>query len=155
MYDVARIAEYIVNYSNEKGYGISNLKLQKVLYFVQGIFLREYGKVCFYEPIEAWDYGPVVPVAYRIYKHYGSTDIFSISFDGDVLQLFKKDTYANFNIKEEHKLLIKKVVDLLSEYDALELVEITHKQAPWKDSYIRGFNNEINVETIRRFFKDR
>ena len=33
------VARYIINYSNEKNYGISNLKLQKLLYFVQAFFL--------------------------------------------------------------------------------------------------------------------
>lgn len=38
-YKVLDICRHIINYSNEKDYGISNLKLQKVLYFVQAYFL--------------------------------------------------------------------------------------------------------------------
>lgn len=51
------VARYVINYSNEKEYGISNLKLQKVLYFIQACYLisdLEQGP-CFSERIEAWD----------------------------------------------------------------------------------------------------
>ena len=63
-YNVLDISRYIINYSNVKDYGISNLKLQKILYFVQAYFLIETGSPCFKEKIEAWDFGPVVPKAY-------------------------------------------------------------------------------------------
>ena len=38
-YDVLEVCRHVINYSNEKEYGISNLKLQKVLYFIQSYFL--------------------------------------------------------------------------------------------------------------------
>ena len=44
------ISRYIINYSNKKDYGISNLKLQKILYFVQAYFLiTEPYTACFNE----------------------------------------------------------------------------------------------------------
>lgn len=38
-YDVLEICRHVINYSNEQDYGISNLKLQKVLYLIQAYFL--------------------------------------------------------------------------------------------------------------------
>lgn len=38
-YDVLEICRHVINYSNEKDYGISNLKLQKVLYLIQDIII--------------------------------------------------------------------------------------------------------------------
>lgn len=38
-YDVLEICRHVINYSNEKDYGISNLKLQKMLYLIQAYFL--------------------------------------------------------------------------------------------------------------------
>ena len=76
-YNVSDVSRYVIKYSNDKGYGISNLKLQKILYFIQAYFLinTPNGNPCFKEKIEAWDFGPVVPEAYREYEQYGSTDI--------------------------------------------------------------------------------
>lgn len=81
MYHVLDVCRYIINYSNENDYGISNLKLQKILYFVQAFFLisSESKNPCFVEKIEAWDLGPVVPEAYHEYKQYGSGDIPTIT----------------------------------------------------------------------------
>lgn len=40
-YNVLDICRHIINYSDEKDYGVSNLKLQKLLYFVQAYFMLE------------------------------------------------------------------------------------------------------------------
>ncbi len=80
MYNVLDVCRYVINYSNDKDYGISNLKLQKVLYFVQAYFLISTPEQCFKERIEAWDFGPVVPEAYREYKQFGSSNIPSVSY---------------------------------------------------------------------------
>ena len=80
IYKVLDVSRHVINYSNTQDYGISNLKLQKILYFIQAFFLVSTPEQCFEEKIEAWDFGPVVPEAYREYKQYGSGDIPSISY---------------------------------------------------------------------------
>ena len=56
-YKVLDVCRHVINYSNEHDYGISNLKLQKVLYFIQAYFLtkKKDHTPCFDEKIEAWD----------------------------------------------------------------------------------------------------
>ena len=53
-YDLLGVCRLIVNYSNEKEYNISNLKLQKLLYYIQAYFLVKKKRPCFDEDIEAW-----------------------------------------------------------------------------------------------------
>ena len=65
MYSAIDIARYIIWYCKNHGYTISNLKLQKILYFVQAEFLVSAGAPCFYQDIEAWDFGPVIPEVYH------------------------------------------------------------------------------------------
>lgn len=60
MYDVLDVSYFIINYSNSKNYPISNLKLQKLLYFVQTYFLIIKDESCFTGDIVAWNIGPVV-----------------------------------------------------------------------------------------------
>ena len=52
-YDLLGVCRLIVNYSNEKEYNISNLKLQKLLYYIQAYFLVKKKRPCFDEDIEA------------------------------------------------------------------------------------------------------
>lgn len=75
MYKALDIARYIIERCREKNRTVSNLKLQKILYFVQAEFLVTKNQPCFAETIEAWDFGPVVPEVYYEYRMYGSANI--------------------------------------------------------------------------------
>lgn len=159
VYDVLEVCRHIINYSNEKNYGISNLKLQKILYFVQAYFLLESdGKSpCFAEKIEAWDFGPVVPVAYHEFKQYGSGDIPKIEFcyfmdDPSDIWSFEKTEYKDNVISKNDKEKIDKLVDRFSDYSAASLVYLTHQQAPWKSAYVQHQNIEITKESIWEYF---
>ncbi len=62
-YDVSDIANYFiwrVNAHEEFGENITNLQLQKLLYYAQGFNVAWYGRPLFLQPIEAWVHGPVV-----------------------------------------------------------------------------------------------
>ena len=159
-YNVLDVSRYVINYSNEKDYGISNLKLQKVLYFIQAYFLinEEKKTPCFCERIEAWDFGPVVPEAYREYKQYGSTNIPTmmsfIGFDEADIWNSERKLYQTGIISETDEKLINEVVDKFSDFSATDLVTLTHNQAPWKEAYVPYMNNEITVEAIKRYFNE-
>jgi uncharacterized phage-associated protein len=51
---------------------MSNLKLQKLMYYAQGFSLVLFNKPLFPERIEAWIHGPVIPAVYHKYKGYGA-----------------------------------------------------------------------------------
>ena len=70
-----RVAEYIITKSYENRTPVSNLKLQKLLYFVQGQAIKVYGERAFTESIEAWDYGPVVRSVYLKFRIFGAGPI--------------------------------------------------------------------------------
>lgn len=157
MNNVLDIARYIINYSNDRGYSISNLKLQKLLYFVQGVFLAETGKVCFPEEIEAWDFGPVVPNAYHEFKKYGSMNIPKIEsfikFEDNIWES-ERVNFNMFRIDKETRERVNRVVDQLSDFSATQLVRITHSQAPWINNYSRGRNRNIPIFSIKEFFNE-
>lgn len=157
-YNVLDVCRYVINYSNRKDYGISNLKLQKVLYFIQAFFLISTAEPCFNEGIEAWDFGPVVPEAYREYKQFGSGDIptvsYVIDFDSEDFWNSRIRDYKDDVISDKDKEMIRAVVDKFADYSATDLVTITHRQAPWKNTYQRGMNNEITVDEIKEYFND-
>lgn len=70
-YNVIDIATYIINYSNEIGSPVNNLKLQKLLYYVQAAALVKTNHMCFDSKTIAWKFGPAVPEAYHYYAEYG------------------------------------------------------------------------------------
>lgn len=145
MYSVLDVCRYVISYCNRKRYLLSNLKLQKLLYFIQAYFLTSCNRPCFREDIEAWDFGPVVPEAYYEYKKYGANSIpyiFYNPFEN------KKDV-----ITEDDKQLINYVLDEMAQYSATTLVAVTHAQDPWKEVY-KPYSPHIKIskESIREYF---
>lgn len=139
MYGALEIASYIIWYCRQKGYYVSNLKLQKILYFIQAEFLATRGWPCFDEEIQAWDFGPVVPEVYHQYKYFGSSNII-------------EDTNENPRILGRDRSLIDEMIEECNQYSASQLVDFTHRQSPWMDAYQRYSNNIISKESIRKYF---
>lgn len=74
MYPALNMAKYIIDKCTKDRYPISNLQLQKILYYIQREFLQQ-GAMAFPENIEAWQFGPVVPGVYKQYCGFGALPI--------------------------------------------------------------------------------
>lgn len=143
MYNALDVAHYIIKRCNDTGQLVSNLKLQKILYFVQAEFLVATGDACYREQIEAWDFGPVVPEVYRRYKSYGSAGI----------PYYCNDSMIPIsNIDQE---LMNAIIDKCAGYSASQLVEISHHQDPWRDAYKPYRNCPISNDSIKRYFTEK
>jgi uncharacterized phage-associated protein len=158
MYKVLDICRFVINYCNDNDYSLSNLKLQKILYFIQAYYLSntDSKQPCFSEKIEAWVFGPVVPVAYHEFKQFGNTNIPRISnyivYDESNFWDSKIKVYDDSNIDDVDKNTIRRIVDKFANFSTTSLVNITHRQTPWLTSYKKGENNEITIESIRSYF---
>lgn len=123
--------------------GLTNLKLQKLLYYAQGHFLGERGDALFSDPIEAWAHGPVVKAEYHRLKGYGNG---AIDVDEAVTDDFNWDDFRDV---EQHLIA---VWNTYGQYAAWALREKTHREAPW----LNAFNGERNVliteDALRDFF---
>ena len=60
------VADAFLHISTENRSGITNLKLQKLIYYAQAWFLALHDEALFDDPIEAWVHGPVVPEVFSI-----------------------------------------------------------------------------------------
>ena len=143
-YDVLDIARYIIERCNRQERSISNLKLQKILYFVQAEFLVSTGHPCFDEDFEAWSFGPVIPKVYHRYKVYGAGSI--------PVSEYKTQ---NLLITQSDQEIMNRMIDECSKYSATLLVNVTHRQAPWRQAYKKnGRNNIITKISIKKYFGD-
>lgn len=159
MNDVFDIARYLINKSFEKGHPISNLKLQKLLYYVQGVFLVAYDSPCFSQPIEAWGFGPVVSSVYHEYKEFGANNIprieeyFTSYFDDNSKITMGFKPYDEGCLDTKVKEIADIVIDTFLTTSATDLVSITHQQDPWKNIYSTSRKNiVISNESIKNYF---
>lgn len=138
-YNACDVAEFVIYYSNIIEKPLSNFKLQKLLYFIQGEFFR-HGSECFSDEMEAWDYGPVVENVYKKYKVYSG---------GNIPGFIAKNPAE---ITDDDKAIIESVIDKYKDTPANQLVEITHNQSPWKKSFKTGVRNIISKDSIKDCF---
>lgn len=132
------VAKYFLSLVDEEsGDSISNLKLQKMVYYAQGYNLAIHDRPLFHEPIEAWVHGPVVPELYRSFKQHGSEPIPFAS--------------ANLNkfMAEEIELL-DEMWDMFGQFSATKLRNMTHSEIPWKKT---PTGEVIPRELMKEYFK--
>lgn len=140
MHDAMEVAEYVLSYcENEIKHPITNLQLQKFLYYIQGTNLLLTGKPMFDNDIIAWQYGPVVPDVYYYYSNYNSKEISNVSTDGK-------------NFTKYEKKIIKSVVNKLIGVYIWDIVKETHKQKPWIDN--ERIRNKISTSEIKSWFEE-
>ncbi|RFU60735.1 Panacea domain-containing protein [Peribacillus glennii] len=121
---------------------LSNLKLQKLLYYSQGYHLAmTNGEPLFDEPIEAWKYGPVVKEIYHKYKKYGDLDIQGIF------------NWPNIKLKENQMKILGIVWAKFGEYNAGTLVDMTHSETPWLNAWHFSEDKKISTSSMTNYFK--
>ncbi|MCD0489985.1 DUF4065 domain-containing protein [Pedobacter sp. MC2016-14] len=141
-YPVLNIANKIIA-SNDASQGeiISNLKLQKLLYYMQGFFIAVFDRKLFENEIEAWQYGPVVREMYEHFRTFGSGAI-TLTEDAEIASL----------TDEEHQLF-KDVMDEYGQFSAIKLMNMTHEELPWKKVFNHTPQGEISYDLLKEYFK--
>lgn len=140
-----RVAEALINLSHENEDPVSNLKLQKLLYYSQAWFLAIFKKPLFGEEIEAWVHGPVVPQVFRRYRVCRGSAI------------PKGDTIGVSTRVLRH---IEEIWKVYGEFHGYELERMTHRDRPWKDAR-RGLlpdessNRVITKDAMMRYYSSR
>ncbi len=123
------------------GDGVSNLKLQKLVYYAQGFYSAIFNKALFNNEISAWSHGPVVPELYHNYKNYGRDGI-PLSTDFDKASLSQEE----FDLVEE-------VFEVFGQYSAWKLRNMTHEETPWLNHESEA--GTIPLPEITEYFKTR
>ena len=120
----SRLASYIIFKAGDRGIRVSNLKLQKLLYYCQAWHLAITGYPLFQERIEAWVHGPVVPLVFGSFKNYRWGDI-------------PVPASASIESGSEELPIVDHVSEVLDVYGSMSgpaLERLTHREAPWLDS---------------------
>ncbi len=110
------IANYFIWLANETGSFISNLKLQKLVYYAQAWHLAIHKKLLFEEDFEAWVHGPVIPSLYQKYKSFGWQPILED---------------AAPQLPEDVSRFLDEVAKEYFACDTYELEQMTHVEEPW------------------------
>lgn len=142
MITTKKVADYFLSLVDEEvGDSLSNLKLQKLVYYAQGFNLALNGRPLFEEDISAWEHGPVVPSLYRSFKQHGSEPVPAPENGID------RDSYP-----EEVRELLNEVFSVYGQFSASKLRNMTHGEPPWQEAYAIGPRATISRDTMRQYF---
>jgi uncharacterized phage-associated protein len=140
MSDAKAISSYFIARSSELNENdLTNLKLQKLLFYAQAERLKKLGKPMFPEQIEAWSYGPVVSSVYHWLKGCGAYPITTFDIDAD-----------DSKLSSVERIYLNSIWNQYSKYSANFLVTKTHeKNSPWEKAFTGQKNSVIPVESIK------
>lgn len=113
------IAKWFINRTDRAaGDDITQLKLQKLLYYAQAWWLANKNETLFEDDMQAWTHGPVVPSIWQEYKEYGWSSLPPVDgfqFEDAEIEQYLELLYSKYGC-----------------HTAKELEELTHKEEPWK-----------------------
>lgn len=125
------VANYTVTYCNNAGKPISNLKLQKMLYFMWIDYFKESGKELFDDEMCAWQFGPVVPEVYYAFCAFAGLPI-SIN--------------PVYDLDENCVTVLDKLINRYIDVPTSNLVNKSHVDGgAWKTVYKNGEGNRSPI----------
>ena len=136
MIKVLKIASYLyARYYDDYKVDIDEMKLHKLLYFVQRESLVSLDKPAFSEAIQAWKFGPAVPVVHSKYAK------------GLINDQYRTADFGEF------KPIIDRVYSAYSSKDSWTLSMISHEEYSWKQARVgipadRNSSNELKLKDI-------
>ena len=138
-YSAQVIADYFLYKASQDNHELlSNLKLQKLVYYAQGIHLTMGEGPLFQDEIKAWKYGPAIPDLYQKYKEFGAGGI-----------------KANPNFKPESididtSEFLDDIYNAFGQFSAIRLMELSHTDQCWKET---GPNETISHDSMKDCLK--
>jgi putative prophage ps3 protein 01 len=124
----------VISYIFEKLEEVTPLMLQKLLYFIQGLYLALYKKPIFEEDCRAWIHGPVYPDVYELFRDFKYNPIDDARF---AILNGTKDA-----LTDGEKRVIELVVNTFGMYSGKVLEKITHNEDPWMEAR-KGYDDSI------------
>lgn len=134
------LARFILSLQSEDaGDLISNMKLQKLVYYTQGLHLALYDQPLFLDEVEAWTHGPVVPAVYEEFKKFGNSSI--------------PTPHSTAPLSDTEAKLIEEVYEEFGQYSAWKLRNMTHAEQPYLEAQ-KSSSRVISKQSMRNFFKN-
>jgi uncharacterized phage-associated protein len=143
-YPAMTIAKWFIAWAEAEDEELSNMKLQKLLYYAQGHHLAAGRGPLFADEIQAWSHGPVVAPLYRAFKAFGSGTI----------QLKDSDPFTWQEVDPSTAEFLGQVWNTYGGYSAGRLRAMTHEEPPWKGNFRDGDRStQIPPHEMERYFR--
>ena len=139
------LADFLLVSCRERGENLTNLKLQKLLYYSQAWYLALHSKALFHEDFQAWVHGPVLPSQYHRFRDYQWRPIVE-----DVASPIVESATSGF---------LEEIVDVFGTETAVALELMTHREKPWMEArgslaFDAPSTKVIPKNTMRAYYRE-
>jgi uncharacterized phage-associated protein len=135
--DVARY--FLLLGSRDQDEELTNLKLQKLVYYAYGYNLVRNDGQLFTDPLKAWKNGPVVPQLWHDFREHGSE------------RLPVDETFRPSSIPDDVREVLDEVWQTYGQLAAWKLRNMTHEEPPWVEA--RARDERITDDAMLRHFR--
>lgn len=142
-YTYNQIADLFISLSNETQNLITNLKLQKLMYYAQAWHLTITGNRLFDGEFQAWVHGPVLTQLYDDYKGFKWNPIVREDLNESSFNKLRE------NIDEKTLDILDEIIDEYFGLTAYELERLTHTEEPWLKARKGKLPDEPSQEIIK------
>lgn len=130
VYDARAVANFILDLADRDAVKLTQVSLLKIVYFAHGWYLATKRRPLVTQPIEAWEYGPVIKVVRDAFKDFEARPITKraerLILQTGELQVVQPD------LSSEDAQFVEDVYKHYRQFDAWELSDITHERgSPW------------------------
>lgn len=124
-YDARTVANEFIKTAQASGKLLTNMQLQKLVYIAHGYSLAILHRPLLRQPVEAWRYGPVIPVLYDALRQYGA------GYVTEPINFLPSET-----LSDTDRALVATVATAYSRFSGPQLATMTHKNGtPWHEVY--------------------
>lgn len=142
------LSKYVIQYLVPRGYEVSHLKLQKLVYYIDAWHLVYYDQPLIKEDFEAWVHGPVLR---DVWNHYKDKSILNTTLN------IEEHIDISDYIYPEQIELINDVLDEYGDKTAYYLECLTHHEEPWRKARMDCAPSDrcdvvINKKTMKEYY---
>lgn len=155
-YDARQVGNYVLKLAKTSGRSLTQMSLLKVIFYSHGWYLAEKDQPLIIQPIEAWEYGPVIKVVRDAFKEFGRHAITRYAEKLDLTTGELTDVGCSLSPSDES--FVGSIYRLYASKSAFELSDMTHEPgSPWDkvwntNSTVGRFGLRIRNEDIRDYF---
>ena len=146
MHSARKVANYFLDKAEERGEGLSPMKVIKIVYIAHGFMLANRDTGLIADVVEAWEYGPVIADLYHALKRYGN----------DPIPIRLEERIASYDFNDDEKTVMDKVFDHYGKFSGGDLSGLTHQEGtPWDKVWKEfGKNAIIPDKLTRRHYRE-
>ncbi|MCD2517042.1 DUF4065 domain-containing protein [Massilia sp. G4R7] len=141
------VAQVFLNFARDERRRLTNMQLQKLVFFAHGIHLGAFdGEPLIEEEVRAWDFGPVIPVLYEELRRYGRGNV-----EDDLVHELPPELHDSESSQME---AIRTAWASYKDMTAWQLSEISHlDESPWAQVWNQRRYAPIPDRLIRDYYR--